>query len=45
MNDVIKLLIVDDESRFLNAIATRLKKRGLDVTTATKGHAAIALAR
>jgi len=45
MDDVIKLLIVDDESRFLNAIATRLKKRGFDVSTATNGADAIALAR
>jgi DNA-binding NtrC family response regulator len=45
MEHVIKLLIVDDESRFLNAIATRLRKRGFDVRTATNGHDAIALAR
>ncbi len=45
MEQVIKLLIVDDESRFLEAIATRLRKRGFDVKTATNGHDAIALAR
>ncbi len=45
MEQVIKLLIVDDESRFLEAIATRLRKRGFDVTTATNGPDAIALAR
>jgi len=45
MEQVIKLLIVDDESRFLDAIATRLRKRGFDVKTATNGHDAIELAR
>ncbi len=45
MEQVIKLLIVDDESRFLEAIATRLRKRGFDVKTATNGPDAIALAR
>ena len=44
MEQVIKLLIVDDESRFLEAIATRLRKRGFDVKTATNGPDAIALA-
>jgi len=42
---VMRLLIVDDESRFLNAIATRLRKRGFEVTTATNGLDAIAIAR
>ncbi len=45
MEQNIKLLIVDDESRFLNAIATRLRKRGFDVETATNGPDAISLAR
>ena len=45
MEHVIKLLIVDDESRFLDAIATRLRKRGFDVKTAGNGADAIALAR
>lgn len=42
---VIRLLIVDDETRFLNAIAQRLRKRGFDVQTATNGPEAIDLAR
>lgn len=41
----IKLLIVDDETRFLQAIAQRLSKRGFDVRTAENGEEAIALAR
>lgn len=45
MEQVIRLLIVDDESRFLEAIATRLRKRGFDVATATNGADAIAKAR
>lgn len=45
MDHVIKLLIVDDETRFLEAIAERLRKRGFDVRTATNGSDAIALAR
>jgi len=45
MEHVIKLIIVDDESRFLEAIATRLRKRGFDVRTATNGRDAIALAK
>jgi DNA-binding NtrC family response regulator len=45
MDHVIKLLIVDDESRFLEAIATRLRKRGFDVRTAGNGADALALAR
>lgn len=45
MEHVIKLLIVDDESRFLEAIATRLRKRGFDVQTAGNGADAVALAR
>jgi len=44
MENVIKLLIVDDETRFLNAIAKRLTKRGFDVRTASNGRDAIALA-
>jgi DNA-binding NtrC family response regulator len=42
---VIKLLIVDDEVAFLNAIARRLQRRDFDVRTATNGADAIALAR
>jgi len=45
MEHVIKLLIVDDETRFLNAIAQRLTKRGFDVRTAENGEDAIRLAR
>jgi DNA-binding NtrC family response regulator len=45
MEHVIKLLIVDDETRFLDAIAQRLAKRGFDVRTASNGPDAIALAR
>jgi DNA-binding NtrC family response regulator len=45
MEHVIKLLIVDDETQFLEAIAKRLRKRGFDVRTATNGLDAIATAR
>jgi len=44
MEHVIKLLIVDDETRFLNAIAQRLTRRGFDVRTAENGEDAIRLA-
>jgi len=42
---VIKLLIVDDETRFLEAIARRLSKRGFDVRTASNGPEALEVAR
>ena len=45
MDKLLKLLIVDDETRFLKAIATRLSKRGFDVRTAENGEDAIELAR
>ena len=45
MDRKIRLLIVDDESRFLSAIATRLRKRGFDVHAVTNGQDAIALAQ
>lgn len=45
MNHVIKLLIVDDETRFLEALARRLGKRGFSVTTATNGTDALDTAR
>ncbi len=45
MNHVIKLLIVDDEARFLAAIAQRLSKRGFAVRTAPNGPDALELAR
>ncbi|MBZ0264947.1 response regulator [bacterium] len=41
----IRLLIVDDETDFLNAIARRLKMRGFDVVTADNGQTAIEIAR
>lgn len=41
----IRLLIVDDETNFLNAIARRLQMRGFDVTTACDGRTAIDIAR
>ncbi len=41
----IKLLIVDDEVKFLDSIAQRLEMRGLEVIKATNGQEAITLAR
>lgn len=41
MSSKIKLLIVDDEVKFLNSIAQRLELRGFEVTTATNGQDAI----
>jgi DNA-binding NtrC family response regulator len=40
----IKLLLVDDEVKFLEWIAKRLELKDIDVTTATNGQAAIASA-
>jgi len=37
----IKILLVDDEVKFLNAIADRLTLKGFDVVAATNGEAAI----
>jgi DNA-binding NtrC family response regulator len=45
MRQPIKLLIVDDESRFLSTIASRLRLRGFDVRTAVNGFDALELAR
>jgi len=45
MEHVMSLLIVDDETRFLNTIANRLRRRGFDVHTASNGPDAIDLAR
>jgi len=45
VEQAIKLLIVDDETRFLEAIARRLKTRGFDVQTATNGADAVKLAQ
>jgi len=41
----IKILLVDDEVKFLKAIADRLSIKGFDVTTATDGEAAIEAAK
>ncbi len=40
----IKLLLVDDEAKFLKSIASRLELQGFDITTATSGKEAIASA-
>jgi DNA-binding NtrC family response regulator len=45
MEHVIKLLIVDDETQFLEAIAKRLRKRGFDVRAISNGPKAIDVAR
>jgi len=45
MEYLMKLLIVDDETRFLNAIGKRLSRRGFDVRTASNGPDAIEQAR
>lgn len=40
----IKLLLVDDEAKFLKSIASRLELQGFEVTTATDGNEAVASA-
>lgn len=45
MTDNIKLLIVDDEVKFLDSIAQRLELRGFDVTKAKSGLEAIEAAK
>jgi len=45
MPDKIKLLIVDDEEKFLESIAKRLEMRDFDVRTATRGVQAVEIAR
>jgi DNA-binding NtrC family response regulator len=40
-NKKIKILLVDDEVKFLNAISDRLSLKGFEVTTATNGDDAI----
>jgi DNA-binding NtrC family response regulator len=45
MERVIKLLIVDDEKQFLEAIAARLRKRGFDVRAVSSGPEAITVAQ
>ena len=44
MADKIKLLIVDDEIKFLDSIAERLELRDFDVTKATDGRQAVEIA-
>lgn len=39
--NTIKILLVDDEVKFLKAVSDRLNIKGFDVTTATNGDAAI----
>jgi DNA-binding NtrC family response regulator len=41
MSDKIRLLIVDDEVKFLDSISRRLEMRGFDVTKATNGQEAL----
>ena len=45
MKDLIKLLIVDDEVKFLETLGKRLEMRGFDVTTAINGDDALAIAK
>ena len=45
MSDNIRLLIVDDEVRFLQTLKERLQMRGFDVTAATSGTQAVEAAR
>ena len=45
MEDKIRLLIVDDEVKFLDSIAKRLELRDFEVTKATNGKDAIKIAR
>ena len=45
MGGKIRLLIVDDEVKFLDSIAARLEMRGLEVARAYNGKDAVALAR
>jgi len=44
MPDKIKLLIVDDEIKFLDSVAKRLELRDFDVTKATNGRDALEIA-
>lgn len=45
MSEKIKLLIVDDEVKFLDSIAKRLELRGFDVSKASSGDQAVEAAR
>jgi two-component system NtrC family response regulator len=44
MSRAIKILMVDDEVKFLEAIATRLELRGFEVTAAANGEDALTIA-
>ncbi|MEJ2153754.1 MAG: response regulator [Desulfobacteraceae bacterium] len=45
MENKVKILLVDDEVKFLSAVASRLTMKGFDVTTADNGDAAIEAAK
>ena len=45
INKKIKILLVDDEVKFLNAISDRLSLKGFEVTTATSGEDAVIASR
>jgi DNA-binding response OmpR family regulator len=45
MTEKIRLLLVDDELKFLNALCQRLELRGFDVTRAASGEEALRIAR
>ncbi len=45
MAEKIRLLLVDDELKFLNALCQRLELRGFDVTKAVSGEEALRVAR
>jgi len=45
MTNKMRLLLVDDELKFLDALCRRLELRGFDVTKAASGEAAIETAR
>ena len=45
MPDKIKILIVDDEVKFLDSIAQRLELRDFDVTKSTNGEEAVEIAK
>ena len=45
MENMIKILLVDDEVKFLNAVAERLTMKGFAVTTAANGEDAIQAAK
>jgi DNA-binding NtrC family response regulator len=44
-NTILKILVVDDEERFLNSIAERLRLLGFDPLKASNGHQALELAK